>query len=110
MIRMLILTTVLQSSDPDWLAIWRDGDWLTGVFEPFVWLLGEPTVILLLGTPLTLGLWIQTESIVIPGVILALFMGLLISGAPAGATIIGYVIVVLAVAIGYSSISGGGGR
>lgn len=101
---------IALASDPNWLDAWEAGNWLKGMIEPYVWRLGRATFVLLLGAPLTLGLWIQTESLVMPGVILALFMGLMLSGAPPAATIVGYVIVTLAVAIAYKSITGVGTR
>ena len=99
---------LLQSTDTDWLSFWENGEWLKGAIEPYIALLGEPTLMLLLGTPLTIAMWIQTEDIIVPGVILSLFMGLLLSGAPAGATIAGYVVVILATMLAYRSITGVG--
>lgn len=101
--------TVLQSTDPDWLAdYWETGDWFGGVFEPLIWRLTRPGLGLLLGVPLALSLWTQTESIIVPATLLALFMGLMLGGAPAGATIVGYILVTAALVIGFRAISGVG--
>lgn len=101
--------TLLQAADPNWFAdFWKTGDWFGGAFQPLVWRLTRPGVILLLGGPLSLALWIQTESLIMPATLLVLFMGLMLGGAPAGATIIGYIVVVAATVLAYRSISGVG--
>jgi hypothetical protein len=99
----------LQASDPDWLAeYWEQGDWFGGAFQPLVWRLTRPGVVLLLGGPLTLALWTQTESTIMPAILLTLFMGLMLGGAPAGATIVGYILVVGAAVIAIRSVTGVG--
>jgi hypothetical protein len=70
--------------------------------------LGRPTVVLLLGAPFTLALWQQTGSLSVPGIMLALFMGLFLSGAPAEATLVGYLVVVGGALVAYRSIFGDG--
>lgn len=102
--------TLLQASDPDWFEAWKDGNWLEGVFGPFIWLLGEPAVVLLLVVPTALGLFIQTESIGPPAILIILFGGLILGGLPAEAAVAGYVIVVVAVLLGYRSVTGAGGQ
>jgi len=95
--------------DPAWLTdYWETGDWFGGAFQPFIWRLTRPGVVLLLGGPLTLALWQQTESLVVPTVLLVLFMGLFLGGAPAGASIIGYGLVVCATLLAYRAVSGVG--
>lgn len=104
-----MLGTILQSADPDWFEeYWQTGDWLGAALEPFIWLLGRPTFILLLTVPPTVGLWIQAESIIPPAIIITLFMGLILAGAPAGATIVMYIVVIIATLIAYRSITGVG--
>lgn len=100
--------SVILQSDPNWLDFWENGEWLNGAIQPYIHLLGRATLLLLLGAPLTIAMWVQTEDLVIPGIILSLFMGLLLSGAPAGATIAGYVVVLLATMLAYRSITGVG--
>lgn len=102
------LDIVLQA-DPDWLQFWKDGEWFKGWARPYIHLLGRQTMILLLGAPFTFGLWQQTESITVPAVILTLFMGLMLAGAPPAATIVGYILVVSAVVLAYRSVTGVGG-
>jgi hypothetical protein len=110
MIDTLTTTVVALASNTDWLEVWRSGDWLRGILGPFVELLGRETFVLLLGAPLSLGLWIQTQSMVVPAVILTLFMGLILGGAPPEATLIGYVVVIVATLLAYRSVSGVGTR
>jgi hypothetical protein len=101
---------ILDTADPNWIDYWKDGKWFKGALAPYVHLLGRPAMALLLGGPFTLGLWIQTESVLMPATILALFMGLMLAGAPAEAAIVGYIIVVIGTVIAYRSISGVGTR
>lgn len=93
--------------DTDWLQFWENGNWFDGMFEPFVALLTRQGIVLLIGTPFTLGLWMQTGNLAVPGVFLVLFAGLIIGGAPPAATFIGYLIVVVAAALAYRSVFGG---
>jgi len=94
--------------DVNWLDLWENGQWFEATYRPYIELLGRPAVALLLGAPLTLALWIQTESLTVPGTLLALFLGLMLSNAPPSAAIVGYLIVVIAVMLAYRSISGVG--
>lgn len=102
-------TDLLLQSEPDWLQFWKDGDWFSGVFEPFLYRFGRAGAGLLIGVPITMALWQQSEDIAIPAIMLTLFMGLLLGGAPPGATIAGYLVVVVAAALAYRSIFGSGG-
>lgn len=99
------LLALLQT---DWLTLWENGNWFEATFGPLSQQLTRPAVVLLLGGPFTLALWMQTEQITVPAVILALFMGLFLTGAPAGATIVGYLIVVAGTLVAYRSIFGDG--
>jgi hypothetical protein len=99
------LDLVLQSA-PDFFEFWKNFEMFKGVFEPLIWRLGRSGAGLLLGVPFTMALWQQTESVVPPAIMLTLFMGLLLGGAPAGATIGGYLLVVVAATIAYRSIFG----
>lgn len=94
--------------DTNWIDLWEQGKWFEGMFRPLVWRLGRPGLVLLLGAPLSLALWIQTESLTVPAVLLALFAGLLLGNAPPGAAIVGYIIVVIAALISYRAIPGVG--
>jgi hypothetical protein len=102
----LDLAVVLQETDPDWLEFWKDMDWFSGMFEPLIWRLGRAGTGLLIGAPFTMALWQQSESVVPPGIMLTLFMGLLLGGAPPGATLAGYLVVVVATTMAYRSIKG----
>jgi len=110
MIDVLDALFVLATNDPDWIEFWKNGQWFEGAVRPYIHLLGREAMLLLLGAPLTLALWIQTESLTIPSTILVLFFGLLLSGAPPGATLVGYIMVVVATVIAYRSITGVGTR
>jgi hypothetical protein len=100
-----MLRVLLQT---DWVDVWASGDWFHGAFGPVTSVLGRPTVVLLLGAPFTLALWQQTGSLSVPGIMLALFMGLFLSGAPAEATLVGYLVVVGGALVAYRSIFGDG--
>lgn len=92
----------------DWFEVWRSRDWFEAVFGPLLSVLTEEGAILLLGVPMTLALWIQTKSIYVPAVILVLFAGFIISGAPPAAAFAGYLIVVAATLLAYRSIYSSG--
>lgn len=109
MLEPLDILAVL-AADTNWIDLWEAGRWLEASIGPYIALLGRATLMLLVGAPFTLALWIQTEDFGPPAVILTLFMGLLISGAPPGATIAGYVIVLIATTLAYRSITGVSGR
>lgn len=96
----------LQETDPDWLEYWKNMNWFRGMFEPLLWRLGRTGAGLLIGLPITMALWQQSESITPPAIMLTLFMGLLLAGAPPGATIGGYLLIVVAAALAYRSIAG----
>jgi len=104
----MIRHILFQTTDTDWIQYWEDGDWFAGTFEPFVALLGRPAVVMLLAGPFTLALWIQTESVATPGIFIALFFGLLLTGAPPAVATLGYVIVTVATMVAYRSIFGSG--
>lgn len=106
---MELFDTLLQASDPDWLEIWKSGDWFRAVTQPFIWRLTRPGATLLIAAPFTMALWQQTESVVPPAIMISLFMGLLLAGAPAGATLAGYLLLVVGVTVAYRSIFTGGG-
>jgi hypothetical protein len=101
---LTMLDTLLQT---DWLTFWESGQWFEAMFRPYVALLTRAGVILLLGTPFTLALWIQTGNLAVPATFLTLFAGLIIGGAPPAATFIGYLIIVVAAGLAYRSIFGG---
>jgi len=103
---MIELPTIVL--DPNWFDAWTNGNWFKAVFDPLTWRLTRSGAILLIGVPFAIGLWTQSESIVMRAVLLTLFMGLLLGGAPAGATIVGYVLVIGATILAYRSISGVG--
>ena len=92
----------------DWFQLWRDGDWFEATFGPLLSLLGQEGALLILGVPLTLALWIQTESLYVPATILVLFAGFIIAGAPPAAAFVGYMIVVAATLLAYRSIYSSG--
>lgn len=92
----------------DWLQFWEQGRWFEGMFRPLVWRLGRAGVVLLLGAPMALALWIQSESLTVPATLLALFAGLMLGNAPPGAAIVGYIIVVVGALVSYRAIPGVG--
>jgi hypothetical protein len=98
----------LLQTEPDWLTLWESGQWFEATFEPFVYRLTRPGAALLIAAPFAMALWQQAEDIVVPGVLLTLFMGLLLGGAPPGATIVGYLIITVAATVAYRSIFSGG--
>jgi len=96
---------VLQT---DWWADWKNGNWFDAVFAPILWRFGRPAAALLIAAPFSMALWQQAESAVPPAIMIVLFMGLILGGAPAGAAFAGYLLVVVAVTIAYRSIFSGG--
>jgi len=107
-IPLIVPDQIPLAADPDWLKYWQQGDWFTGAFRPIIWRLSRPGAVLLLGGPFTLALWWQTESMIMPATLIALFMGLWVGGAPPGAALIGYILVVVATVLAYRSITGVG--
>ena len=99
---------LLLQSDTDWISYWESGQWFSGTFEPYIALLGRPAVVMLIAGPFTLALWIQTESVTTPAIFIALFFGLLLTGAPPAVATLGYVIVTIATMVAYRSIFGSG--
>lgn len=93
--------------DTEWMDLWFEGDWWTALFEPYFQLVGEPGVLLIVGAPTTIAFWIQTGSIYTPAALLALFAGFLLAGAPPAATIVGYLLIVVAIMFSYRSIFNG---
>lgn len=93
----------------DWVEVLKNGNLFRLAFEPYTNLIGRSAVTVVLGAPFTLALWIQTKSISVPAVLLVLFASLMIGGAPPAASMIGYLLVVAAVVIGYRTILGSGG-
>lgn len=99
---------VIQSH-PDFFTAWKNGNWFEATFAPILWRFGRPTAGLLIATPFTMALWQQTESAVPPAIMISLFMGLILAGAPAGAMFAGYLLIVVAVTVAYRSVFHGGG-
>lgn len=83
----------------------NEQSWLDCSIQPFIDLVGEPVLIMLIAVPLTIALWWQTQEIAVPGVILALFVGTLIAGVPPRVAIIGYMLVAAALVIGLRNIT-----
>lgn len=94
--------------DPDWLQYWKNGEWFKATFQPLVWRLGEAGLTLLIAAPFNLALWQQTESLRMPAIMIALFVGLMLGGAPANAVIVGYLVMVVAALGTYYAIYDGG--
>jgi len=93
----------------DWVEVLKNGNLFRIAFEPYINLVSREGVVLLLGLPFTMALWIQTRSISVPSVLLVLFASLMIGGAPPAASMVGYLLVVAAIIIGYRTILGDGG-
>lgn len=93
----------------DWVEVLRQGDLFRLAFEPYTNLLGRSAVVLVLGAPFTMALWVQTKSLSVPAVLLVLFASLMIGGAPPAASMVGYLLVVAAIIAGYRTILGEGG-
>lgn len=75
-----MLDLPLQSND---LAdSWTSGDWLEAIFEPYSALLGEPVVGTVLGGALVTAMYIYTDDLAMPTVILLLLSGVLLSVLP----------------------------
>lgn len=79
--------------------------WLDCSLQPFIDLVGEPVFLMLLGVPLTVALWWQTQEIAVPAVVVALFAGILIAGVPAQVAIIAYLLVAAALVMGLRNIA-----
>jgi len=103
-----MVSSLLQSTPPNFWDLWESKEMFRAMLEPILWRVGPEGLALLLGVPFTFALWQQSESIAPPAILLSLFMGLLLAAAPAGATLAGYVLIVVAVALAYRSIFGGG--
>lgn len=104
-----VLWLPLQTADPDWLQPFKDGNFFKGMVQPLVERLSRAGILLVVGVPYTFALWQQTESVVPPAIVLTLFMGLFLSGAPPGARFVGYLAVVVATTVAYYSIFSGRG-
>jgi hypothetical protein len=88
----------------DWIDMWMAGDWWDALFQPYFIQVPRSAVILILGMPMSLALWIQSGSLGVPAVPLILFAGLLLGGAPPGASVVGYLLAVVAVAYAYREV------
>jgi len=90
----------------DIVQLIRDRDWWTAIWAGLLEQVGRQSLIATLGTFYFLGLWWWTGSIFPPAIVLALYGGSIIMGAPAPVAITGGLIVTVAVALSYYAIFG----
>lgn len=62
---------------------WTSGDWLEAIFEPYTALLGEAVVGAVLGGALITAMYIYTDDLALPTVIMFLLSGVLLAVLPA---------------------------
>lgn len=95
-------------AETDWTQCWYDRSagpgWLYCFNGPYFEQIGRAVVVMLLGGFYTTSLYWYTRSLYPPAVILTLFGGLLVFGAPAPVAAIGGLIVTVALALAYLSI------
>lgn len=94
----------------DWTQCWYDGDWLHCIEGPFFAQLGRTVAIMLLGGFYTVSLYWYTSSLYPPTVVITMFAGLLVFGAPAPVAVIAGLLVTVALALAYMSIYRSRGR
>lgn len=87
------LAVPLQTLD-DWLS----GNWFDSLLAPYVDLIGQAGLVLGVGAPFTLALYVQNGDIRPAAVLLALYAGLIIGGAPPLLSTALYLVVVAALA------------
>lgn len=87
-----------------------EGDWLDCIVGPFFEQLGRVIVVMILGGFYSASLYWYTHSIYPPAVILSLFVGLLVLGAPAPMATVAGLLVTIALALAYMSIYRSRGR
>lgn len=98
---------VLQSDQPGLLGEWLNGNWFDAMLAPYYDLLGESGFALLIVVPMSWGLYARSGDVRVPGIVLALFMGLLIGGVPPALSIALYLIVAVGFAFGASRLVAG---
>jgi hypothetical protein len=81
-------------------------DWFHAIVRPYTDLLGTPAVVMILGGFYVISLMWYTEDIRPPAVILILYGGVFIFGAPASVAMIFGAVSTVAIAIAYMSIYG----
>jgi len=82
--------------------LWHDGSWFDALFSCY-WASrvgGTAQLALVAGAVIAIGLWTQTGSIVMPAVVLALTGGVITAVAPPSSAMIGWLVVLVALAMG----------
>lgn len=91
----------------DYFDLWGESkNWFDALLHPFTDLLGEPALIMILGGFYVLALGWYTEDIRPPAVVIILYAGVFIFGAPAPVAIIFGAIATVAIALAYMWIYG----
>jgi hypothetical protein len=88
----------------NYTSCWSSGPSIDCVTSPFFDLLGSMVVTTILGSFYSLSLWWSTGSMYPVAVILTLFVGLFIFGAPAPVAVIGGLVVTITLAMAYHTI------
>lgn len=92
----------------DYFQCYNNSSWVDCSSLPYTNLLGSPVVGMLLIIPTSLALWMQSKSIIVPGSLLVLLVGVLFGGVlPAGVAYVIYAVITVALTLGYRSIAVG---
>lgn len=90
----------------DVIELLRAGDWWDAIWAGLFATVGRQTLVTTLGTFYFLSLWWFTGSIFPPAIVLTLYGGSIIMGAPAPIAITGGMIVTIAMTLAYYAIFG----
>lgn len=91
----------------DYIDLWAESkNWFDAIIGPYVDLLGKPAIIMILGGFYFLALGWYTEDIRPPAVVILLYGGVFVFGAPAPVAMIFGAIATVAIALAYMSIYG----
>lgn len=91
----------------DYIELWGEShEWFDAIVTPFTELVGEPAMVMILGGFYFLSLGWYTEDIRPPAVVMLLYGGVFIFGAPAPVAMIFGAAATIAIALAYMSIYG----
>lgn len=91
----------------DYIDLWAESkDWFHAIVKPFTDLIGEPAVLMLLAGFYFIALFWYTEDIRPPALVIVLYAGVFVFGAPAPVAMIFGAIATVAIALAYMSIYG----